>query len=183
MINRIQNEFDLVLATQDWHPVGHSSFDSEHTDKKPFETTELNGGEQILWPDHCIQGSVGAQLHPDWDARAVEAIFRKGMNPEIDSYSGFYDNAHQKSTGLTGYLREKNVTQLHIAGLAADVCVYYTIKDALNEGFEVTVIEDAIRPLDVKDFAQKKDELEPKGANFTTSNSLLQAVKNWSSYI
>lgn len=172
VINEIQGHFDLVLATQDWHPVGHISFASEHDGKKPFETIELDGQEQILWPDHCIQGSKGGELHSEWDKRPIEAIFRKGMDPEIDSYSGFYDNAHKKSTGLSGYLREKKVTDLHIVGLAADVCVYYTIKDALDEGFDVTVIEDGTRALDKDDYAQKKKDLEQKGVYFTTSTSL-----------
>ena len=135
IINRLQKCFDLVVTTQDWHPQNHKSFASNHLNKKPFDKIVLNGLEQILWPDHCVQGSEGAEFHPEMETNNIAAIFRKGMDPETDSYSGFYDNGHKISTGLAGYLKEKGVTEIYFCGLAADICVYYTIKDSLMAGF------------------------------------------------
>lgn len=168
VINEMLGRFDLVVATQDWHPPGHKSFASSHEGRKPFEVIDLDGLEQTLWPDHCVQGSRGADFHPDLDMRPVEAIFRKGMDPEIDSYSGFYDNGHRKSTGLAGFLREKQASELYFCGLAADICVYYTLKDALKEGFEATLIEPATRALDEAAFDKIKQELVEKGAHITS---------------
>ncbi|MFW5773734.1 MAG: bifunctional nicotinamidase/pyrazinamidase, partial [Tangfeifania sp.] len=148
VVNNLQEKFDLVVATQDWHPQNHVSFASNHEGKEPFDKIELDDMEQILWPDHCVQNTRGAEFHPELKTAKVEAIIRKGMDPKIDSYSGFYDNGHKKSTGLTGYLKEKGADELYFAGLAADVCVYFSIKDALKEGFSTTLIEDATRALD-----------------------------------
>ncbi len=172
VINLILDKFDLVVATQDWHPVGHSSFASSHEGKKPFDKIEWRGMEQVLWPDHCVQGSKGAAFHADLETNRVEAIFRKGMNPEIDSYSGFFDNGHEKSTGLSGYLKEKKTSELYFCGLAADICVYFTLKDALEEGFKVNLIEDATRPLNADDFEQQKIELKSKGVQILNSKDL-----------
>jgi len=163
VVNNLQEKFDLVVATQDWHPQNHMSFASNHKGKEPFEMIELGGMDQILWPDHCVQDSKGAEFHPELNTTKIETIFRKGMDSEIDSYSGFYDNGHKKSTGLAGYLREKGATELYFCGLAADVCVYYSIKDALKEGFSATLIEDATRALDNKKFAEMKAELQGLG--------------------
>jgi nicotinamidase/pyrazinamidase len=170
LINRLQKYFDLVVATQDWHPQNHKSFASNHSNKKPFDEINLNGIKQILWPDHCVQDSKGAEFHPDLEINKIAAIFRKGMDPEIDSYSGFYDNGHQISTGLPGYLKEKGITELHFCGLAADICVYYTIKDSLKEGFSATLIEDASRPLSNDAFASIKSELRKMGVRIINSN-------------
>lgn len=172
VINSISDKFDLVVATQDWHPAGHSSFASSHEGKKPFDKIEWKGMEQILWPDHCVQGSKGAAFHADLETNKVEAIFRKGMNPEIDSYSGFFDNGHEKSTGLSGYLKEKKVSELYFCGLAADICVYFTLKDALQEGFQVNLMEDATRPLDADGFSEQKNELKSKGVQILSSKDL-----------
>jgi len=172
IINQVLSKFELVLATQDWHPEGHSSFASSHNGKSPFEQIEWRGIEQILWPDHCVQGSKGAEFHIDLNCNPIEAIFRKGMNPDIDSYSGFYDNGHEKSTGLNGYLKEKSVEELYFCGLAADICVYYTIKDALAEGYKVNLIEDATRPLNANDFEHQKEELIAKGVQIIKSTYL-----------
>ncbi|MGJ3233858.1 bifunctional nicotinamidase/pyrazinamidase [Marivirga sp.] len=172
VINQIQDKFELVVATQDWHPKGHSSFASSHEGKNAFEKIDWRGMEQVLWPDHCVQGSKGAEIHADLNTNAVEAIFRKGMNPKIDSYSGFYDNGHEKSTGLSGYLKEKNTKELYFCGLAADICVYFTIKDALKEGFKVNLIKDATRPLDVNDFKDQQKELSSRGVEIIESNDL-----------
>jgi nicotinamidase/pyrazinamidase len=173
VINRIQERFDLVLATQDWHPRDHGSFASSHAGKNPFEMTDLFGLEQVLWPDHCVQGTYGAAFAPSLLTDRIEAIFRKGMDPSIDSYSGFYDNGHRKNTGLAGYLREKGAGELFICGLAGDYCVYYTANDALLEGFQVTLVEDACRPLDPGRFDLLKNELLEKGGKITSGETIL----------
>jgi nicotinamidase/pyrazinamidase len=164
VINKIQPGFDLVVSTQDWHPANHKSFASQHTGRKPFEVIDLNGLKQTLWPDHCVQGSPGAGFHKDLDMRKTEAIFRKGTDPEIDSYSGFYDNGHRRKTGMAGYLRERGATDLHFCGLAADICVFYTLMDALKEGFKATFLEDATRFLDKQGYDAAKKEMLAKGA-------------------
>jgi nicotinamidase/pyrazinamidase len=174
LINRLQNKFDLVLASQDWHPKNHKSFASNHLNKKPFERIILNGLEQILWPDHCVQGTIGAEFHPELETYKIAAIFRKGMDAEIDSYSGFYDNGHKISTGLAGYLKEKGITETYFCGLAADICVYYTIKDSLKEGFSATLVEDASRPLNNADFLTIKKELKDLGVHIINSNEILK---------
>ncbi len=172
VINSISDEFELIVATQDWHPDGHRSFASSHDGKKQFDKIEWKGMEQVLWPDHCVQGSKGANFHEDLKTDSVEAIFRKGMNPDIDSYSGFYDNEHKKSTGLSGYLKEKKASELYFCGLAADICVYFTLKDAINEDFKVNLIEDATRPLNADDFENQMQELKSQGVNILKSTDL-----------
>ena len=173
VINKLIPRFDLVVATQDWHPQTHKSFASNHKGKNLFEKIDLNGLEQTLWPDHCVQNTVGAEFHPKLDPERIEAIFRKGMDPEIDSYSGFYDNGHKKTTGLAGYLREKGAKEVYFCGLAADICVYFTLMDALKDGFSATLIEDASRPLDIEGFQKLKETIKEKGANIVTSEELL----------
>ncbi|MGB8375755.1 MAG: bifunctional nicotinamidase/pyrazinamidase [Salegentibacter sp.] len=173
LINRLQPKFDLVIATQDWHPEGHASFASSHLGKEQFESIKLDGLDQVLWPDHCVQNSEGAEFHRDLDTARVEAIFRKGTNLKIDSYSGFYDNAHLKSTGLVGYLREKGVKELYFCGLAAEFCVFFSLKDALEEGFQATLIEDATRALDNDQFEKAKAEILQKGGKLMTSGEIL----------
>ena len=172
VVNNLQEKFNLVVATQDWHPQNHVSFASNHEGKEPFDKIELDDMEQILWPDHCVQNSEGAEFHQDLLTKKVEVIVRKGMDSGIDSYSSFYDNGHKKSTGLTGYLKEKGADELYFAGLAADVCVYFSIKDALKEGFSATLIEDATRALDDDKFAEMKKELQEKGMKITDSKRL-----------
>lgn len=172
LINRILPQFDLVVATQDWHPMNHQSFASNHPNKRPFDKIDRNGQEDTLWPDHCIQGSKGAEFHPDLETKPVAAIFRKGMNPEIDSYSGFYDNDHAISTGLSGYLKEKGITEVHFCGLATDICVYHSIRDAMEEGFSAILIEDACQPLNHDDFVIQKKELTENGVRIINSNEI-----------
>jgi nicotinamidase/pyrazinamidase len=172
VINKVGNYFDLIVATQDWHPADHKSFASNHMYKKPFDRVFLRGTEQILWPDHCIQGSTGAEFHPDIETRKIAAIFRKGMDPETDSFSGFYDNDHKLNTGLAGYLREKETTEIYFCGLAADICVYYSIQDAIYEGFSAILVEDASRPLYPDKFDDIKCELAKKGVHIINSNEL-----------
>ncbi len=171
-VNDLAPRFDLVVATQDWHPRNHVSFASNHPDAEPFDSIDVAGIEQTLWPDHCVQGSPGAEFHPDLDLLPVEAVFRKGMDPQIDSYSAFYDNGRRKSTGLAGYLREKNAEDLYFCGLAAEICVAYTLADALKEGFNATLIEDATRPLDKEAFQNAKEQLKDNGATITTAQNL-----------
>lgn len=172
LVNALQNSFDLVIATQDWHPQNHKSFASAHDDKRPLEKIVLHGLDQVLWPDHCIQGTVGAQFHNALNTNKVEAIFRKGMDPEIDSYSGFYDNGYKKNTGLAGYLRERKVQKVFVCGLAGDYCVFYTAKDALKENFETYIIDDATRPIDHNGFTKAKNEILTSGGQIINSNTL-----------
>jgi nicotinamidase/pyrazinamidase len=175
VINRLQPHFKLVLATQDWHPPGHRSFASAHPGKKVFEKTELHGLEQVLWPDHCVQGTSGAELHPGLDTKRIEAIFRKGTDPDIDSYSGLYDNGHRKSTGLAGYLRERRVDRVYVCGLASDYCVYFTAKDLLEEGFDTYFIEDATRPISAEGFLEAKEVLRKMSGKLIMSTTLLES--------
>lgn len=159
VINKLIPQFELVIATQDWHPANHKSFASQHQEHQVFDVIDLNGLEQVLWPDHCIQGTKGAEFNSSLNLNTVEAIFRKGTNPEIDSYSGFYDNGKLKATGLSGYLKEKNVEELHFCGLAADYCVYFSMKDALRDNFKVVLHEDATRAIDPNNFMKIKEKL------------------------
>lgn len=159
VINKIITNYPLVVATQDWHPANHLSFASNHKNKKPFDVIELNGLEQVLWPVHCVANTRSAEFHPKLDGTAIASVFRKGLNPQIDSYSAFYDNGKQHNTGLSAYLSFHRIRQLHIAGLAADYCVYYSIKDALAAGYQVSLIENATRAIDDDSFAEQKREL------------------------
>jgi nicotinamidase/pyrazinamidase len=172
LVNSIQKQFDLVVATQDWHPKDHMSFASNHQNKKPFDVVKLNNLEQVLWPDHCIQGSRGAAFHDEFVMDNVAAIFRKGMDPEIDSYSGFFDNGHLLNTGLAGYLRDRNVTDVYVCGLAGDYCVYYTAIDAISEGFTTYFLSDATRSIDDSVFEKAKADILAKGGKMITSSQI-----------
>ncbi|MDO8928022.1 MAG: bifunctional nicotinamidase/pyrazinamidase [Bacteroidota bacterium] len=172
VINKLLPKFELVVATQDWHPANHASFASNHQGKKPFDIIELFGMDQVLWPDHCVQGTKGSGFHPEMETIKITAIFRKGINPKIDSYSGFFDNSHLHSTGLAGYLREKGANELYFCGLAADICVYFTIIDALNEGFKAVLIEDATYPLNSDEFVKIRKELKEKGVEIMQSSMI-----------
>ena len=172
LVNNLQQNFDLVVATQDWHPPNHKSFASAHPGKKPFEMIKLHGLDQVLWPDHCIQGTSGAAFSDALNLKKVEAIFRKGMDPDIDSYSGFYDNGYKKSTGMAGYLRERRVQKVFVCGLALDYCVFFTAKDALKENFTTYLIEDASRAIDPIGLVKAKDELFTSGGHIISSNDL-----------
>lgn len=141
----LRDRFDHAFATQDWHPAGHSSFASSHPGRAPFETIRLLYGEQTLWPDHGVQGSVGAALHPELDQAKIELVVRKGFRPEIDSYSAFFENDRATSTGLAGYLRERGFKRIFFVGLATDFCVAYSAEDAARLGFEAFVIDDGCR--------------------------------------
>ncbi|WP_139923252.1 bifunctional nicotinamidase/pyrazinamidase [Hymenobacter sp. DG01] len=164
LANELQPTYDLVVATQDWHPAQHQSFASQHPGRQPFEQIDLHGLPQTLWPDHCVQGTAGAEFSPALDQHRIEAIFRKGTNPEIDSYSGFFDNGHRKSTGLADFLRGRGVRQVHLCGLAADFCVNFSALDALQEGFQVTFLEAATRAISAEGYARARQELQRRGA-------------------
>jgi nicotinamidase/pyrazinamidase len=173
VVNRLQGRFGLVVATQDWHPAGHGSFASSHPGKKVFETVLLGGVEQILWPDHCVQGSPGAEFSKTLDMKRVEVIIRKGTDPAIDSYSTFFDNARRKSTGLEGYLRQKGVDRVYLAGLAADFCVKSSMIDALSLGFAAVLVKDATRAISEEGFRTAEKEILAKGGTVVGSESLL----------
>ena len=165
IINSIQEKFDLVVATQDWHPKGHKSFASQHSNKSVYDKIDLNGIEQVLWPDHCVQGTVGAEISSELNQNKIEAIFRKGMNTTIDSYSGFYDNGKLKCTGLGDFLKGRGVKEIFVCGLAADYCVYFTAKDALELGFTSTIIENATKAIDVSNFENIKRNFIQSGGS------------------
>jgi len=143
--NDVQRGFDLVVATQDWHPANHGSFASNHAGKRPGDVIELHGLTQVLWPDHCVQGTRGAELHRDLDLSRVQRVFRKATDPRIDSYSAFFDNGHLKETGLADFLKAEGVEEIYIAGLATDYCVKFTAFDALQLGLRTYLIEDGVR--------------------------------------
>ena len=148
-INARMDGFDAVILTQDWHPVGHSSFASSHLGKTPFETTEMPYGTQVLWPDHCIQGSHGAAFHDDLIADRADLIIRKGFRTAIDSYSALFENDQKTPTGLEGYLRTRGIDRLTMVGLATDFCVNFSAVDAAKLGFSVTVEQDLCRAIDM----------------------------------
>lgn len=149
VINRLAAGFAHIICTQDWHPPGHTSFASSHPSRKPFEIIELDYGPQVLWPDHCVQGSRGAELHAALSLPRTELVLRKGYHPAVDSYSIFQENDRRTRTGLAGYLRERGLKRLFLAGLATDYCVAWSAVDGSKAGFEVVVIEDACRAIDL----------------------------------
>lgn len=170
LVNRLMDRFAHVVLTQDWHTPGHSSFASAHPGKRPYETVEASYGPQILWPDHCVQGTAGAAFHRDLEADRAELIIRKGFHPAIDSYSTFYENDHATSTGLSGYLRERGFTRVFLCGLATDFCVHWSALDARREGFGVTVLEDACRAIDLEgSLAAARAAMAAAGVALTTS--------------
>jgi nicotinamidase/pyrazinamidase len=149
LINKIMEKFERVVATQDWHPVEHTSFAVNHKGKKVLDTVEVHGITQVLWPEHCVQGTEGADFHPDLEKRYFNLILRKGMNPELDSYSAFFENDKTTSTGLEYYLKGLGLSHVYICGLATDYCVYYSAMDALKLGFQTLLIEDATQGVDL----------------------------------
>jgi nicotinamidase/pyrazinamidase len=149
VINRLAGQFAHVVLTQDWHPRGHLSFASSHPGTQPFQTIEVAYGAQVLWPDHCVQGTPGAAFRADLDIPHAELVLRKGYHRQIDSYSAFYENDRATHTGLAGYLRERGFARVFLAGLAFDFCVRYSAEDAHREGFTAVVIEDACRSIDI----------------------------------
>ena len=148
--NALTPLFEWVVATKDWHPPNHGSFASQHPGKRVGDTILLDGLEQTLWPDHCVQHTAGAGFAPDLDTQAISAVFLKGTDPRIDSYSGFFDNGHRRATGLADYLRERGINELYVMGLATDYCVKFTVLDALDLGFRVFLVEDGTRGVDIQ---------------------------------
>jgi nicotinamidase/pyrazinamidase len=149
IVNRLASRFAHVVLTQDWHPPHHGSFASSHPGKQPFETVTLSYGAQVLWPDHCVQGTAGAEFHPELDVPHAELVIRKGFRAAIDSYSALYENDRTTPTGLGGYLRERELKRVFLAGLAFDFCVRFSAEDARKDGFIPVVINDACRGIDV----------------------------------
>ena len=140
--------YDLVIFTKDWHPANHKSFASQHEGKSLFSVIDLNGIDQVLWPDHCVQDTLGTEFHKDIDLNIPNLyIFKKGINSEVDSYSGFFENDHNTSTGLGEFLKEKEITDVHIVGLAFDYCVCYTAADSFKEGFKTTVLMNGVKSI------------------------------------
>lgn len=174
VINDLQKKFDHIVATQDFHPADHGSFALNYADKNPGDLIELGGLSQVLWPAHCVQGTRGADFHPDLNREKWSNIFQKGKNPEVDSYSGFFDNAKRGDTGLGAYLQKSGVEQVFVCGLALDYCVKFTALDAIELGFETILITDATRPVNLapEDGNLALKELKSKGVKLITSNEL-----------
>lgn len=175
VVNRLIDRFDTVIQTQDWHPAGHHSFASSHDGKNPYDTTELAYGTQVLWPDHCVQGSKGAEFHPDLNSLKSQVVIRKGFRKGIDSYSTFYENDQKTSTGLTGYLKDRGITELCAVGLATDFCVKWSVLDGIREGFKMYIVEDAVAGIDLDgslDAAWR--EMKAAGTGILKSDQLLK---------
>lgn len=180
VINTLARNFENVVLTQDWHPAKHTSFASRHPGKRPFETITLAYGEQVLWPDHCVQGTPGAEFHPGLDIPHAQMIVRKGYRPDVDSYSGFLEADRVTPTGLGGYLQERGIRRLLVAGLATDFCVAWTALDARRLGFEAIIVEDACRAIDTPavrggSLAKAWADLAAAGVSRTTAAALRPA--------
>ena len=166
-INEEMAKYDCVVLTQDWHPKGHSSFATSHEGKNPLELIKMPYGDQVLWPDHCVQGSKGAEFHPDLNIEQANAIIRKGSNPFIDSYSAFFENDRKTPTGLDGYLKSLEIEKINLVGLATDFCVNYSAQDAANLGYKVSVLEKMCRAIDLNgSLAAAKSEMQDCGVEF-----------------
>ena len=178
LVNELMPEYPLVIATQDWHPDDHGSFAKNHPNHQISDLIQLDGLQQILWPTHCVEGSSGAEFANNLDTQRFDHIIRKGNDPKIDSYSGFHDNGHRKATGLAKLLKEKGVSEIHLCGLATDYCVKFTALDALQEGFKVTLIEDATRGVNLNpnDVSDTLAHLKSKGIEILNSKELLGAT-------
>ena len=174
-VNQLQKHFELIIATKDWHPEEHGSFAANHSDKQPGERIDLHGLEQVLWPIHCVQETEGAEFVAELDTSKVDMIFVKGTDETIDSYSGFFDNGHRKSTGLGQYLKAKQVTEVYVVGLATDYCVKFTALDALELGFETYLIEDASKGVNLAegDVEKAVAEMRKKGVQVIQSTEML----------
>lgn len=172
--NQLQSHFDLVIATKDWHPSDHMSFASNHPGHKIGDIVTVHGLAQILWPDHCVQESIGAEFHPQLDVSRVHKIVLKGCDKTIDSYSAFFDNEHRRSTGLADYLRAEGICKIYIMGLATDYCVKYSCRDAVKLGFDVSIIEDGCRGVELKpgDIAAAYQEMREEGVKVVRSRDI-----------
>jgi nicotinamidase/pyrazinamidase len=170
--NSLMDAFDLVVATQDWHPPEHVSFASNHHGKRPGDVIDVAGMPQALWPDHCVQDTVGAQFHPRLQTDVVDAVFHKGVDPQLDSYSGFFDNARLRATGLGGFLSDRGADEVWLVGLATDYCIKATALDAVELGFTAVVVEDGVRAVDLApgDGAKALDSLREAGVRVADSS-------------
>ena len=171
-INKLMKVFNSVVISQDWHPIGHKSFCTSHEDTKPFETTQMPYGEQILWPEHCIAGTPGSEFHPELNTIKAKAIIRKGTNVEIDSYSTFFENDRKTPTGMAGYLRQNGFKRLFLSGIATEYCVGFSAIDGIEEGFEVLVITDATASFDNEDYVPMHKLWDQSGVTKVTINQL-----------
>ncbi|MCM5555802.1 bifunctional nicotinamidase/pyrazinamidase [Pleomorphomonas sp. NRK KF1] len=174
VINALVPRYEQVVVTQDWHPKGHASFASAHHGCEPFDTIDMPYGTQVLWPDHCVQGTPGADLHPDLVVTSAQLVIRKGWHQGVDSYSAFREADRETLTGLAGYLRERGVDEVHVVGLATDYCVGWTALDAAGAGFKVTVIEDACRAIDLSGSLKRAwADMAAAGIARTTSDRIV----------
>ena len=175
IVNASQHQFDLVVATQDWHPRTHQSFAANHAAKKIGDVISLHGLPQVLWPTHCVQNTSGAAFHPRLNTKNFARVFRKGEDETVDSYSGFFDNGHRRATGLGDYLKSQNVDEVFVCGLATDYCVKFTALDARQLGFDVTLIEDACRGVELHDgdVARSIDAMREAGVKVVQSCDLI----------
>jgi len=176
--NALMPHYQTIVATQDWHPADHGSFAANHPWRKPGQVIDLHGLQQVLWPIHCVQNTWGAEFVADLDSDRITEIFQKGTDPEIDSYSGFYDNGHRKSTGMAEWLKEKEITEVHVLGVAADFCVKFTVLDALSEGFTTVLVKDATRGVNLQsgDVEQAITEMQDAGALIQFSGELVEDI-------
>jgi nicotinamidase/pyrazinamidase len=173
VVNRLAQQFENVVLTQDWHPAGHRSFASAHPGRRPFDTVTMPYGEQVLWPDHCVQGTRGAELRSDLSVTRAQLVIRKGWRKEVDSYSGFIEADGKARTGLEGYLRERGVERVFVCGLATDFCVAWTALDARKLGFAAVLIEDACRAIDAQgSLAAAWDKMHKAGVARTISDEI-----------
>jgi nicotinamidase/pyrazinamidase len=176
LANQLQAHFETIIATQDWHPKDHSSFASNHPDYQAGEIITVNEIEQILWPSHCVQDTQGAAFHPELSLKKVQKIFHKGVDKKIDSYSAFFDNAHLRSTGLKEHLQQSGIDTVYLMGLATDYCVKFSALDAVDAGFQVFVIEDACRGVELKagDSAQALKDMQTAGVKLVKTKDILE---------
>jgi nicotinamidase/pyrazinamidase len=175
IVNQLQNHFDLIVATQDWHPADHGSFAANHAGKSPGDRIDLDGHPQILWPVHCVQGTPGADFAPALRRDRWSRVFPKGTDVTVDSYSGFFDNGHRHPTGLGAYLRDQGVTDVYVAGLATDYCVKFTALDAVKLGFRTRLIDDACRGVNLRpgDVRHAVDEMRAAGVGIVKAGAVL----------
>ncbi len=173
-INAIAPRFDTVVATRDWHPADHASFASNHPGRSIQDTIDLDGIEQVLWPDHCVQGTPGAEFHPAFDTAPLSMIIHKGSSPKLDSYSAFFENDHTTPTGLDGYLKGLGIDDLVIGGLATDYCVFFSVMDALKLGYKVTLLGDCVRGVGFPpgSIEERLETMRTEGARILDSSEL-----------
>ena len=177
-VNDLIPAFECVVCTQDWHPADHGSFASNHPGKSPYDVIEMEYGSQVLWPDHCIQGTPGAAFHRDLDFNSAQLIIRKGFRPDIDSYSAFFENDHKTTTGLDGYLKERGISEIYLCGLATDFCVKWSALDAIKKGYKTYVFEDAVRGIDLDNSVEAAfQEMKEAGVNFIDSSAYLEGIE------